>query len=528
MQVLQGPMFEEVPSTEVFIAWRDSMSSRFCALSRAKSLFTVDTSRLWSIYLTAMPIGSRQYHTCHTCKRFIESYGGIVYLDTDFNVRSAIWDVTITPEFYKPAVQAMIAQIEKSKIKDFFYCDDPLLGVPTTGFWSHFAVQQADNALWRTSGTDHSIIAEKREDFKNIQLVLKEWPSVYVDQVVHLLKTNQLYRSEKSLGMMTWLQQLYKDVHRVSRRANPVWAAIATAPAGFCHPRSSVIGSLMDDLLSGVPFRIAAERFAKKMHPTKYLRPQAPPKDTAIEVAERLIRDLGVAKSLDRRYADIRDIQEFLWRPTPAAPKDTLPGIFEHLKKSPISPDLHGPAITITWAKFQDTVLPTADAIAYYVPSVLPARIFTTATHFDAPPILQWDSPEHRNPVSSYMWHGGSKAASLSLCAGTYVDVYGIIRSPAHWNGCASPNVAETISFLLSGAREGRQGGLALFPETLKSTLHSCRAVIEAHSKRSALFDTGAPHVIGASFSKDSVFTHGQLWVTTGSFKTYYKIDRWD
>jgi len=40
-----------------------------------------------------------------------------------------------------------------------------------------------------------------------------------------------------------------------------------------------------------------------------------------------------------------------------------------------------------------------------------------TAKHPEAPPILQWDSPDKRNPVSLYVYVNGSATADWNLRA---------------------------------------------------------------------------------------------------------------
>ena len=68
---------------------------------------------------------------------------------------------------------------------------------------------------------------------------------------------------------------------RASKRGpaadNLTWLAVATAPAGFCHVRSSMIGTLLEDVAAGMPFDAIKQRFDAKMHPLQYQRPTAMP-----------------------------------------------------------------------------------------------------------------------------------------------------------------------------------------------------------------------------------------------------------
>ena len=37
----------------------------------------VDPDRLWDAYLNGIPASARQHYSCHSCRRFIQRYGGL-------------------------------------------------------------------------------------------------------------------------------------------------------------------------------------------------------------------------------------------------------------------------------------------------------------------------------------------------------------------------------------------------------------------------------------------------------------------
>ena len=85
-----------------------------------------------------------------------------------------------------------------------------------------------------------------------------EFTREHLETALTLLKTDSLYRSEKVLGQTEWLHGLHvarAAAHGSAANANVVWRAVATAPAGFCHPRSSMIGTLLEDIAAGKDFR---------------------------------------------------------------------------------------------------------------------------------------------------------------------------------------------------------------------------------------------------------------------------------
>jgi hypothetical protein len=120
----------------------------------------------------------------------------------------------------------------------------------------------------------------------------------------------------------------------------------------------------------------------------------------------------------------------------------------------------------------------------------------TTAVNPDAPLILQWDRPEERNPVSWYVWMGGSYARSFGLRADEFHDVEAVTFQPSMWHG-SNEHQGKGVIFVIAGARESRQSGAALFPEILRSELHGVRSVIEAYSYRAMIEGMGEPHAVG-------------------------------
>jgi hypothetical protein len=69
-----------------------------------------------------------------------------------------------------------------------------------------------------------------------------------------------------------------------------------------------MIGTLLEDIHVGLPFDDFKAKFAAKMHPLQYQRPQAAPKVGAIAQAEKLVEQLGIVRSLKRRFARLDDL----------------------------------------------------------------------------------------------------------------------------------------------------------------------------------------------------------------------------
>lgn len=502
-------------------ALRARMQGRFLANAADGPIFETDAAGLWEAYLDAFPTGERRYHTCNACRRFVERFGGLVTVASDGSLEPIMWD-----RHESDAFAALHDVVRRAKIVGPFLCGESVWGTSVTGTWTHFAVTPPSSLVFRSAiATPNQKMAEKREDFKNISRALGEFKASVVNQVVALLQTDALYRSEKVLGPAQFLAALHAIDAKGDRRKNLIWRAIADAPVGFCHPRSSMLGSLLEDLISGSSFDEAALRFKKKMNPSAYQRPQAPPSEGNIDQAEKVVEKLGVARSLERRFARIDEI-EALWRPTIADPDVFTVGVFAHLKPNGAASalDLKVPEQKITWVKFAEKILPTAKDIRIFVPHIAHFVALITAEYADAPPIFQWDTPELRNPFSFYTYEKGSPAPQWGLVGQTWAPVTAVTLRPEQWHGRNDAHLPKGVIFVIQGAVDtNTEVGNAMFPETLKSEFHGIRSTIEAFSKKARLGGRDTASACGLSYLNAQVRVTDQ----TGTVFAYC-IDRFE
>lgn len=552
--------------------FRARIQARFLANldEGGRSLFTTDAGThgniidfhedLFDAYLGSLPPADRLYHTCSSCRRFFETYGHLVTIDESGRTRPAIWDERDAPPYYQSAVAKVAQLVRRAKVTGVFLSDEPIWGTPenrsakTGAWWTHFAVTPPGSAIHRHALLSASqAMAEKREDHGAVGRALAEFPAKVVERAVTFLESEALYRAEKVIGPAKWLRDLHaaRDAAKgADARDNLVWRAVAKAPPGFAHPRSSMVGTLLEDIAEGLPFSEASRRFAAKMHPLQYQRPQAAPSAGNIAEAEKIVEKLGIARSLLRRFARLEEVTA-IWRPSEGRSAKSGPatqsgvgggtggnvgGVFGHLTPkgadlAPIADAIGLPAATMTWVKFRDTVLPTAESIEFYVPvGRANYTALVTAVDPDAPPILQWDRDDRRNPVSWYLYHHGSPATQWGLTGGRWAKVTAATPNPAHW--AADPgdfsHHGESILFVLDGAKDSQKSGLALFPETLRSELHAIRATIEAFSARGEIEGRDEASACGVLFSKSGGTWDGRFRVTARGVRREYRLDRWD
>jgi hypothetical protein len=530
------------PSYRPFLAAvRDTF---FLAAERTTALFTVDTTGLWDLYLEAFPAAQRQTYNCSACRHFIERYGGLVTIASDGCRLSAVWEnADIVDSPFVSVAHRMRDEVESRFVVGAFVAHAGTLGTPQTGDWSHLAAEFPT----RLAHTDRLLTpgqraAAIRENVNTVARALGEFSLDALNEALRILEADALSRAEKFVGPVRWLIDLharraaYKDERR---RAAILWHAVATAPEGYSHPRASVIGPLLEGIAAGKSYETLRAEFAEMLHPLKYQRPTAAPSAGNIAQAEKIVEQLGIARSLERRFARLHECQT-IWTPKRAhadanvanvGAQGTAGGVFAHLTPKEAAPatTVRGvvlPPQTMTWEKFARTVLATADAIDLDVPSHGNFMALVTATHADAPPIIRWDREDARNPVTHYVYHKGSPASRWNLRGIAWHPVTGIVPHPNTWGTAPQPQHGEGLLLVLRGAVDQDVTELALFPETLRDDLRAIRSTIEAFSKAGSI--TGAEDASACGYGIGRGQCGIRLRVTVAGRSSEYRIDRWD
>lgn len=527
-----------VPGCDDYEVFLKQIQYRFNNAVEWGPLFTTNVSGLWDAFLAEFPAEIRQHYRCNACRRFVETYGGLVVIDRNGMPNPAVWPVpaSLPGLFYEP-VEAAARKVLESKVDGVFYSSlATWWGQPVTtrrGEWHHMAVSPPSHVVYRDRLLAASqAMAAKKEDYGMLRRALAEYRPEIVEQALAVLRADALYRGEHVLGVAEWLRGLQASTAGVKNsrtRENLVWRAVATAPAGFCHVRSSMIGTLLDDLRAGLSFDEVSRRFAEKMNPLQYQRPQVAPRAGNIAQAEKVVSSLAADGSLDRRYATLGDLR-CLWRPRVPSAKHRRGGVFGYPEARGVGRRLARtvelPESRITWVRFRDQVLPGAERIEYLVPDChAPYLAFVTAVNPEAPPILQWDSPEYRNPVSWYIYSHGSQASCWNLVERQWVEVEAVVLQPSMWHGTFTHHGQSAVA-VLRDCRDVRGGdSLALFPEILRSEFHGVRATIEAYSRTRRLGEVEKP-ACGIRIKKSGC--PGEFRVTAGGVVALYKIDRWE
>lgn len=505
-------------------------------LSSDAVLVTTKVENLYEQFLDQLDPIEKAGYQCNACRRFVDNYGNLVALYANGTKVPVCWNPETVPTKFRKAVAFIKKVVEKTQIDSVFFSTDKTWGIPKTGEWTHFnIIPKKKYAPKSVLLTPFQASAEKKEDYKILCRSIGEFKVDVVKQAHSLLSNDNLYRSEKVLGVAEWFLKLLNKLDNTTNRSekeNFIWYAVATAPPGFCHIRTTMIGTLLEDLVSGLNFDDASKKFAAKMNPLQYQRPTAPLSGGQIDAAEKLVEKLGIANSLKRRYARLDDIKK-LWEPKVVVKKEAASGVFGHLrnnKKEEVQTSI-APATVMTWEKFRKSVLPNAEKMEVYTGyERLPFYAFVTAEDMESPPIIQWDELENRNPVTWYTSHMGSTAAEWNLNPNKYQEVTALSLFPFMWADEDKYRHQEKgVLFVLKDCKDkrtGGKGGGGLFPEHLKSDLHQIRSVVETNTRSSVI--TGLDEASASGIAFRGKETQVKIRVTANGMVTEYKLDRWD
>jgi hypothetical protein len=477
---------------------------------------------VWPIFLQSIPVKDRQYHNCNCCKQFFEKYGSIVTIDDRGWHHSAIWNEADAPLYYRKAVNAMLTALNQSSVTSVFYSNECNWGTHRTDYWNHFAVKMPLAMICQNDNqTIQQTIAEKTEDFKMLRRALNRFSLKTATLALTIIESGQLYRSDMVLKHAQWFHEL-KTHEKDVKFENQIWNAVATAAPGACHVNSTMLGTVLEDVLAKKPFKQIKDAFARKMKPTEYMRPTKISSGN-IDQAEKKFQQLGLAPALERRFARI-DECELLWKP-----QTVKSGIFSRIRTSQ-SFDMTGPsqATVMTWEKFQQKVLPAALEIELMIPRSGSFAALVTRVRDDDPPILRWDSMKRRNSVSLYMYSQGSPATQWGFSSSSiFIRVTGITLRPNNWHDSYPPN---GVVFLLQGAMDSMDSGLGLFPEILKSELHAYRSTIERFSNTGKVQGREQGSACGLCLNEQNLPGSWKQLLRVHSKNTIidYVLDRWE
>ena len=440
------------------------------------------------VYLNAFETAhgpeDRQEHDCRCCLEFLKQVGSLVYVAEDGTLRSALWDETEVDDYFKPVIAALRAAAENNTIARPFVSAHEAYGEIEKGGWNHFYLKNVKK-WFHGNYTAYEWSAKLVEDYRILTSTFDRFREEHVDKAIELLAYGKLERNEALVKHANWLKGVFqiKNNFKGRERTNLLWHVVVTAPYGYTHYHSTLFGLILEDIIEGVPFETIRRRHANLAKSEVYQRPTSKPSEALIQQAEKIVGAIGIAESLQRRYATVDDVLKYnppVWLQPVEEVKEDSAGVFKHLlpnaKQAKVKEHIKMGATS--WYYFSKEVLPHAKSFSVQAPSRAGYVSFVTAQDESAKPIIKWDREDARNPISWYTLVGGASAQDFGLMAGYFTNVNSIIRNPMNEEG---------LFLLLDGCAHTGERGLGLFPEIMRAELYDVRKVIENFSNEGVL-----------------------------------------
>lgn len=545
---------------------RDYISKSLEAAAAAGiTLFVVDRDGLGTDFLLELPLEIRQHYNCRTCLSFLDKALALVYVDDKLNQIPYIADRVLNGGVvggyfgaFAKSFQRVNTLAKRATITDVFMPEGTIMGDPMKGGWTHFhAYVPAKYRHVPTVKTAEQVQAALRQDFQTLARFLASPKARHLGTASSIFDGDVRHRDIVK-PRIDWLLRIQAKVATLrydTQYHRYLWTQVSAAPAGWCSVSSSILGAVLEDLAMGRTQASVLGSFAKKVAPTKYMRPTGEAQAGNVAQADKVFDKLNAHKALERRLALLSEVPDklVLFRPTgPMLREESLRDPGSHMTHTPgtFSRALGTPERKykdlgkMSFARFRREVLDSEQVQAMQV------SVASQADHFYAfttgPiagfPILQWDTLEDPNPLAWYTYSGGGLMlfpTSLdprrwSLTPG-WTDVEAVTCFPNMERGGtsrSSESLGLGVLFALKGCDDqgSRTSGIALFPQFLRSDLHAVRRSIERLSsgKRMGRPAGAGPLAQGVGFRSESKDPRRVRWTTRGGQLRSATIVSWD
>lgn len=498
---------------------------------------TAPETKLYQTYLDAFEDAERQSHTCNTCAGFFRKYGGLVAINPVTGEQaSVLWDETDAPEGYATIITALRCAVEGAPVSYPFFTDRIALGDEEKGGFGHFHFDAPLSVVKDSDFDARKALAEAIENRGLFKRSLGLFKNSSLQQLLHKFTYDAALRhleaERERVEAFTEFLAFIRSTPNRKAQENLIWLKAATDHGYITGFKNDLIGQLAIDFSEGDSN--AVSQYLHRRKGENYMRPKAEVDDNQLDVAQKLIVDLNLQTALQRKAVTADEIPDtaIIWTASPETetPTDTT-DLFSELRTNQKAPDtaptVMGPQ---DWGTVMRDLLPKATKIRYFVPQQVVLGGMITAEVESSEPIIKWDTPEHRNPVSPWGHIDRSLPHVYGLNNG-WTDVACITRQVDAWG---TPDVEPTSVFLhLPKAHiteEQHAPGLGLFPEILRSELYPIRAVMErySNSKRAAGWEHSA---LFAFWHKGFNLANGavaRLWMTLPTGDVVVDISRWE
>lgn len=391
-----------------FSDFNNAVNKQFAAMvASGYPLVRLDVSgdEVWDKYIASFPEGTnkmfreRLEYDCNCCKSFVRRIGNIVALTPSGYM--TVWDNDVKG-YYATVATALHSFLQSFKVKESFLTTEPYAGSrpnldPALGTtWTHFYL-----AVPKQFISSHEMIGTLQSNINGTITVLSrsmdELTLDAAESVLELINQDSIYRGlEHKPAVVDFikLKKAYDKLKTEKAKTHFVWHH-SIKDGMKCRFRNTVIGTLVDDISSGVSLEKAVASFESKVAPANYKRTSAPTTPSMIKGAQNKIVELGLQDAIPRRFAcpeDI-DIKNILF----SAQTNKSLNVFDDLMDGALSEvDKRSLAKVeeVSLDHFIKNVLPSATSVELLFENnnINNLMSLLTSVDPDAPRLFKWDN----------------------------------------------------------------------------------------------------------------------------------------
>jgi hypothetical protein len=215
-----------------------------------------------------------------------------------------------------------------------------------------------------------------------------------IEIVLDLIEQNSLYRGEEHKRTVTSLLEVKRQYDAADNKELFLWS-MSTELRHGSRFKNTVIGTLLDDISSGVELEKAVKSFEAKVAPANYKRPKALITQKMIDNAQQKVKDLNLVDSLSRRYAKTEDISVNNVLFADRSSKKVMRDVFDELTPTSKNDKKNFDKVEeISIEDFVNKVLPKTESLEMLVENKHTGNLFSlVAPEYDAAESLfKWDN----------------------------------------------------------------------------------------------------------------------------------------
>lgn len=231
-------------------------------------LFTTDVNKkeLWDIFLNSIPEECRQYYNCHSCKQFIQKYGGLIFI-SHAGIKYTLWNPKSTPLLFGYSVCRINNLIQDSNVTGLFFSEEYYLGDMFYKNKHMKIILPARMVHIDETETARQKMIRKREDFNKLKFAINYYDEHNFEDLLTFLIAEKQFHTNNMKNQIEFFKEIHKLKYRVDKtyQIDKIWRLVADFP-GHCDIKKSFFGSVLNDLKKEKDDYITImTRFKKKM-----------------------------------------------------------------------------------------------------------------------------------------------------------------------------------------------------------------------------------------------------------------------